>query len=554
MRPTAAGGFCNWPREASISGTGFSWHSPNVIIYHHLTERAGQWGMSVEHFILEAEKSSELVAALRLLTEAEDGGQSRFPPETCRAVAKAIVCRTYASASYELCHLVRAVSDFQGGYVDFFWMQGPLRTSRFRGHLSSPTSAPNHFKAVGNGIDVLYRDKTFSIAFSRMPFLAALAEFLVTALGFASLDDILSPLSRPVVTTSDVSNQANALSRAVYDWLKDHLPPLQAQRKLGMVIDFIKDRNDGDFDPLAINDDAVLAFWREAAMAGDVDDFRTFTSAFLAFGRLRQVMENADAIRAIDQAAPIGTSREDGEVDPHEVESLVDSVVETSNPIDDLALEPTSLVKFFNTKERSACRFLFDCGRIADQLPLSFVRAEVFGAAQSRVTQGLRTGMAGNALVALIEASCVTNYLGYQKTLSALADHGRNVLLASAHMMHSAGMVSFPDDTTALPFQKKSAPVPSIENGGTVAILDEARRAAKGFSRQGFRPADLTDEAVREGYMTGVPLVAKVTGRLEEFIGLLSRIRLPSGDWEAQFGSDKPEFTAHFRAIYGDAT
>jgi hypothetical protein len=439
--------------------------------------------------------------------------------------------------------------------VDLFWGAGPFQASRFRGAFASRLIAGNDvFTISGNGINLLYRDKPFSVAFSRMPFLAALIEFLVTAIGFVGLDDILAPLARPALTAGEVSAQANALSRTLYDWLKNHLPPLQAQRKLATLLEFLKSRNGGHFDRDNINDGTILAFWQEAASAKDLDDFRTYTSVFLAFARLRQVIDNADALRALDQAAPIGSAREDGEVDPHEIESFVDTVSEDGNPLADLAAPPASRIKFFNATEREFCRFLFECGRIADQLPLSFVRSEVFGSAQSRVTQGLRTGVSGTALADLIDGSCSTDYQGYLEALAALGAHGRTVLLASAHIMHTAGIVTVPESGNVVSILTKFPPSPSMVNTEADAFLEEARRAAKGISRQGFRPIDLVDNEIREGYMVGVPLVAKVKDRIEGFRMLLARIALPSEDWDAQFGHDKPIFTACFRAIYGEPT
>lgn len=512
--------------------------------------------MSVEHYILEAGKSSELAAALRLLAEAGEGGEPRFPPDACRAVAKAIVCRTYAPALLELCHLTRAVSAFRGGYVDFFWGPGPVRPSRFRGQFcSTPLSGAGFFKIAANGIDLIYRDKPFSIAFGRMPFLAALAEFLVTSIGFAGLDDALAPLSRPALTAADVSAQANALSRALYDWLKDHLPPVQAQRKLTLLVEFLKPRNGGDFKVESIDDQAILDFWRASAASPGFEDFRTFRSAFMAFARLRQVIGGAEALRAIDHAGPIGSAREHGEIDPDEIESAVEAITEEGNPLDELAEPPASRIKFFNAKERELCRFLFECGRLADPLPLSFMRCEVFGAAQARISQGIRERVQGPRLAALIEESCcLTDYGGHQEALSDLVAHGRTVLLASTHLITAAGLIVLPRKGNIVPFRTKSVSDPSIACAGVESLLDEARRAAKGISRQGFRSADLADPEVCEGYLTGVPLVAEVADRIAAFLETLSRLALPSGGWDAQFGEDKPVFIACFKAIYGGPT
>ena len=509
--------------------------------------------MSADHYILEVGKSSELVAALRLLAETEDGGEPRFPSDVCRAVAKVIVCRTYAPALLELCHLARAASAFRGGYVDFFWGPGPFRPSRFRGQFtSSVVSGGEICTVVGNGVELRYRDKPFSISFGRMPFLAALTEFLVSAIGFTTLDDAFSPLSRTTLTASDVSAQANSLSRALYDWLKDHLPPVQTQRKLALLVDFLKSRNDGDFGQENIDDPAIMDFWCAFAASPGFEDFRTYRSAFMAFARLRQVMEGADTLRAINQAAPIGNEREHGEIDPEEIETAIEAMAEEGNPFDLLSEPPVSRIKFFNAKERELCRFLFECGRLADPLPLSFLRCEVFGAAQARITQGIRDRAQGSQLVMLIEQSCISDYLSHQAVLSGLVEHGRTVLLASAHLMNASGLVSLPESGKVVPFLAKFGSRPSITNSQADSFLDNAQKAAKGISRQGFRHADLSDPEVQEGYLAGVPLVVNVTDRITSYLELLARLTLPLGGWDAQFGNDQPMFTACFKAIYGE--
>ncbi|MBF0128717.1 MAG: hypothetical protein HQL33_01865 [Alphaproteobacteria bacterium] len=523
-----------------------------------------------EHLILEAEKSPELVAAFRLLAEASDGGEPRFSREACRAVARVVSCRTYATALLELCHLVRAASACRGGYVDFFWgMPGPLRASRFKGLFSRCPPSGAILRPHPGEIELVYRDGTFSIAYGRMIFLCAVMEFLVTTIGFADLDDILAPLARPTATKVEISEQANSLSRLVYAYLKDHLPPLQTQRKVAAMIDFLTARNDGDFDPHAIDDRAVLDFW--LASVGGAEDFRTFTSVFLAFARLRQVVAQAEVIGAIEQARPIGSSIEDGEVDPGEIETVVEAMEDQVNPFERLAEAPASHIKFFNARERGAMAFLFQCGRAADDLPLSFARCEVFGPAQSLISQSLRSGVPRGDLAATIEASCREDYMAHQRRLADLAAHGWRVLLASVHVLHGRDgamtetlvRLLRPDlrlagEMTAdvVPFRRKSVPDPSMdkaeeERPNVERFLAEARMAAKGLARQGFRPDEWEDATVVEGFIAGAPLVAEVVIRLEGVQAHLGRLALPTGTWDQQFETDRATFTAGFRRIYG---
>jgi len=549
--------------------------------------------MAPDYLILEAEKSAELVTAFRLLNEAADGEQRRFSLDACRAVERAITCRNYASALLELCHLSRAASSYRGRYFELFWAPGPMRPARLRELFAKAQRADGWLKVGPAGVELSYHDGSFAIAYGRMPVLVALAEFLLTALGFAALDGLLAPLARRGLTAADVSRQANALSRAVYDYLKAHLPPLQAQRKLGAVIDFLARRHDGDFDIGHIDDDAVLDFWRAAIADADAQDFRTFTSAFLAFARFRDVFEQAAAIGAIEHALPIGSAAQDGEVDPAAVAAAVEVVQADANPLDELQSPPSSRVKFFNAKERGRLDFLFQCGRAADALPLSFLRAEVFGRVQSRLSQALRSGQ---PVAAVIAAGPDEDYRERQSRLRDVAAHGRTVLLAAAHVMHEAGLQQFvmalraagldraldldsphldtlgPDAPalaergvaerafaeTVVAFRPLSptrarrahqSSAPAVE-----AFLADARRAARQIARQGFRPDEIRDADVQAGFVAGCPLVAAVLGRVDGFIVRLATSRLPESDWAAQFDADSRVFATCFSQIYGAAS
>ncbi|HTO82283.1 MAG TPA: hypothetical protein VMQ73_08610 [Methylomirabilota bacterium] len=507
--------------------------------------------MGADYYILEAEKSAELITAFRLLAETGEDGERRFAPDPCRAVERAIACRTYASVVLELCHLSRAASAYRGRYFDLFWAPGEMRAGRLRALFAECRAAGGGWLHVGpGGVELTYPDGTFAVSYSRMPVLVALADFLLTALGFAVVDEILAPLGARGVTVARVSQQANALSRAVYDYLKQHLPPLQAQRKLGSVVDFLSARHGGDFDAAMVDDASVLDFWRSALDDPGRQDFRTFASVFLAFARFRQVFEQAATLDAVEHALPIGPAAEDGEVDPAQIAAVVETGDAERNPLDELQTPPSSCIKFFNAKERACIAFFFQCGGAVDALPLSFLRCEVFGGVQARLSQSLRTGL-GSALEALIAGGPADDYRRHRERLGGMAEHARTMLLAAAYVMHKAGMrqvahmaqrrhLALAGGTLDLP------PAPTAD-----AFLAEAREAARHVARQGFRPADTHDEEIKAGFIAGCPLVATIAERLEGFVGRLAKLRLPEGDWDAQFDADKLVFDACFRSMYG---
>jgi len=507
--------------------------------------------MGGDYYILEAEKSAELITAFRLLADAGEDGEPRFAADVRRVVERAITCRTYAPVVLELCHLSRAASAYRGRYFELFWASGPMRAGRLRALFAECRAAGSGWLQVGSsGVELTYPDGTFAINYSRMPVLVALAEFLLTALGFAAVDHILAPLGVRGLAAARVSQQANALSRAIYDCLKQHLPPLQAQRKLGAVVDFLSARHSGDFDATMVDDEAVLDFWRDAADDPKRQDFRTFTSVFLAFARFRQVFEQAAALEAVEHALPIGPAAAEGEVDPAQLAAAVEVAEQDQNPLDELQAPPSSRIKFFNAKERDCIGFLFRCGRAADALPLSFVRCEVFGRVQARISQSLRTGLSVG-LEALIDDSPEDDYRDHQERLRGVAEHGRTVLLAAAYVMHKSGMREVVDAAQRRHLVLVEGAAEAAHAPDVVSFLAEAREAAKHVARQGFRPDEIHDDDVRAGFVAGCPLVAAVVSRLEDFLGSLQRLRLPEGDWEGQFGADKLVFGTGFRRMYG---
>ena len=173
---------------------------------------------SAEQLVLEGRTGPELAAALSLVAETEAGGEPKFAPGVCRKLNRIVVCRAYASALLELCHLITAASRC-GPYEDFFWAGGPARAASFRSRLSQARLDPASMVSVGaREITLTYRDGSFAITYARMPLLSALMEFLVTALGYGALDEICDGLTRGQPTMAQVSGRGQGARQAAL-WL-----------------------------------------------------------------------------------------------------------------------------------------------------------------------------------------------------------------------------------------------------------------------------------------------------------------------------------------------
>jgi hypothetical protein len=535
--------------------------------------------------VLMAGRSPALVAAFQTVTESEAGGEPKFSPRICHELAKAISCRVYAPAVLELCHLVRMVGG--GGYEAFFWGTGPALASQFRAQAKRFLATGNHdeatFRATDDGIVAEYADGTFAVTYGRMPFLSALMEFLVTALGYADLDDVFQKLHAAPPTRAAVSERANELSRLVYDYLKDHLPTAQNQRSFQRLLAFLSGRAGETGASWSLDDTAVLAFWHaeSANPSSKSAEFRTFRSVFLSFVRLHQVLEAAHDLGALERPLPIGTNRGAGEVDPETVQRMVKAVEVESNPLDALAEAPANAVKFLTKRETGAVELMVGCGKTARALPLSVMRCKVFGHAQARLTQARRRNRGAREMATFIGDSVAGTYGEEMDGLADVAGRIEKVLLAAFYALvrahHSEAIavliVLKPHmDMRALARHLPLGPA----TGGNVVALDaervacrfmemiedsrrvgpeisglvaQARSAFRSLGRRGF--SDTAGPEAARGFAAGATALAEIRKRLDSFMGTLAETVLPEGDWSQQFTSDRQTFLEQFHLLYG---
>ncbi len=542
-------------------------------------------------YVLIAGRSPGLVAAFQTVAEADADGEPKFSPRISRELAKAISCRVYASAVLELCHLVRMIDGKRGGYEAFFWGTGPARTAGFRAHIKQ-NLADNHgeaiFRATDDGIVADYGDGTFAITYARMPFLSALMEFLITALGYADLDQVFQKLHAAPPTRAAVSERANELSRLVYDYLKDHLPTAQNQRTFQRILAFLSGRAGETDAPWSLDDAAVLAFWRACSVnpSSKSVEFRTFRSVFLSFVRLHQALEGAHDLDALERPRPIGTDRDAGEIDPETIHRMVESIETESNPLEVLAEAPANAVKFLTKRETGTVALMISCGKSAHALPLSVMRCKVFGHAQARLTQARRRNCDRGQMATLIENSVSGTYGAERDELAEVAGRIEKVLLATFYALvrahHSEAItvliVLRPHmDMRALARHLPLGPATGgPAAGGNVVALDaervarrflaliedsqrvgpevsglvtQARSAFRSLGRRGF--SDAADSETGRSFAAGAGALANIRKRLDTFIGVLAGTALPEGDWSRQFVRDRQSFLKQFHLLYG---
>lgn len=542
--------------------------------------------VSLENRVLEEAQSSELAACFQIIQEASVDDVDKYPEKICRELARAVVCRTYASAVHELCHLVVAAagSDPTGRYENLFWNTGPARARNFHAWFQRAGGASRHIAVEPAQIVLRYGDKPFAVTYGRMPFLSALMEFLMTALGYTELDDSFAPLCAAFPDAKGVSDAANELSRKLYAYLQDHLPPVQEQRRHRDFLGFIAERADGGAAAQAIDDEAVIEYWLEHAADDEAEagtDARTYRGVFKTAVRLLHILRLAADKHGMSVALPIGTEREAGEVDPADVESAMAEIDEAAEPITMLEETAASGVKFLNKRELDTLRQALHGEAAGRCLTRSVLRNAVFGDAQARLTQALRQGIDGATIAQRIADEPDHGYDARIDAFAALAPHLARMGLIAFHVLAQAGhrdavnaaLAVRPDldladladaldggdaehdDANVVSFQAERAMQRFFQSAhgadpadaiGALAV--EAAKAAKGFARQGFSEDATSDPNVIELFAAALPALTALRRELDKFIG----DHAAGIDWAAQMDADTPRFRAQFLRLYGD--
>jgi hypothetical protein len=398
--------------------------------------------------------------------------------------------------------------------------------------------------------------------------LAALAEFLLTALGYEAFDEQVAGLLQGPPRWRAVADTANALARELNAYLQPRLESGHAQRRVRMMMDHLAAR---DID--IVDDAAVLSFWLEWSLHDDEagEGFRTYRGVFRGFVRVGAAIAAATERVRLDAALPIGADRERGEVDPEEVSDLLGTLEAETETLAQLASPPLSAVKFLTQREIDTLSTLALAGQVLPALRLSLLRDAVFGDHQQRITEAIRRRATWQPDV----------QDGYDARIGAtrdLASQIDRVLWASLHVLIEAGYPGvvdlifavrpdvdlagalpaardLPDGVVAFP---SADPVQHFlvllktdpgELGPELAeIAARARQAHRRVNRQGFT-AETQDEAALEAFGAAGPVLANLNKLARHVAAAFDRPAEP--DWPVRFAEDASLFGDQFNRIYG---
>ncbi len=525
--------------------------------------------------VLEAGKSPELTALLANVAEATAAdGEPRYAPKTYRDLARSIVCRTYAKPALQLCHLINAADACGSGrdrWESFFYGVDAARPSAFRGYLFEALDNGGWrrpgIEADAEGVSIRYDDGFFNIRYGRMPLLAALLETVLTMVGYREIDGIFQDMLKRAGSLTAVGDAANAINRLIYAYLRENLTSAQAGDKFDAIVTFLKFRAASMGQPngsgaITIDDEALLDFWlKHTPEAEHSGDFRAFKTVAGAFVDLLRALESTSDQQAIQYATSIGSDREAGEVDPGSIygEELADTMGgEWTDPFTALDLPPADAIKFLNKVEREALDTLMDYGPLAGELPLTVLRADIFGMAQGRVTQALRRGQKPPAITDLVACAEVENYADRMARYRQSDDQLAQVQKAALHVLSSDQAVVAVAPADNQEADEATNIVPLFGRQVSVAndlpdVRAEARAAFNNISRKGFNEADLDDPDIREGFSIGAEALVHGRDHLAAYLAILENYELEAPGLAEIFQADRALFSKQFSVLYGGA-
>ena len=545
-------------------------------------------GVSAERTAIEGGRSAALEQALRTVAETDLGAGPKYSALVVRELTRTISTRAYGRPLLELMHLIRIAEAAGGrhGWPAVLFAVPVARAAGFRGAIQRTSDGcrafGSDFELVEDGVEIAYPDGRFRVTYGRMAFLAALVEFAITALGWRAVDGVLRAWLEDRFALRAAGPHANALARLLYDHLKDHLPTVQALRSYRRLTRFLSTTRGDGFGLDDLDDATVLAFWLGGDGAGEEPgEPRTFRGTLEQVARMRTAMRAGAERRSVDRAAPIGGDRSAGEVDPDTLLGVLEAHDRPADPLRLLAAPPASAIKFLTGRETEALDLVAALGPQAPALPLSVLRAETFGAAQSRLTQAARRRAPPAELAVLTAlADCETyeerldywNRLDGQlrrialASLAALLDAGRaeaveEVLayapgadLSGLRAVAAAGdggrVVSLGE--RALGGVLAALADPAVAGAAAAGVVAEARSALRAVSRRGFGPEERRDPAGIDGFAAGAPAVRSAREALARVRRAVDGVLPPDGR-AGRFAEDRAVFAGRFAELYGAA-
>lgn len=515
---------------------------------------------------LEEGKSEELRATLASVAEATamDGGP-RYSERNCRELARIIVCRSYAKPVLELTYLLAIMSAMGMRFEDIFWGMDRPTSAGFRAVLSQ-NNMPDGITVSSRGLNYHDGNEDFQVSFGRMPFLAALMEFLVMTIGYGEIDDLLATFQKNPLSQPDVGDVANALQRRLYGYLKNHLPPVQRQRREHHFLAFAASEEGNRTGADVVNDDVILKYWQSFAFETEIEN-KTYRGVYDVARRLIIALEAASERLSGSHAMRIGTDVEAGEFDPSDLDAVT-TVLSDETPLERVLKASGDEVKFVNQSEAERLGEIPLDGAAA-RIPVSVLRSAIYGAVQLRLTTAMRRGADPASSMRPAENETYRQRLDDYAEIMQTTERSLLAALWALHCDKRSAAIELalflaPDidwgdmmspggfsDENVIQLNKRDATKAFFEleansrGEETSALLADAKNAWRAVNREGFK--NLDDNDALDVMADSVPEVLKLLNAVHRFLDQ----DVSNVSWAEYEVADAPVFVRMFERMYG---
>lgn len=507
--------------------------------------------------------SETLKALFAQLKETPGLNGYKYHGKDIELLSQDIVCRNYGSVCYELSFLCWAVVNnpqfSSSPLLSFFWIEENIQPKRFRQAFSRPIQTGTG--QVWLGEDYLHLhlgDIDFAISPTRVSVLAVMLEF-IASIEPAQLTKIENLLLDANVQT--IKQLSSNLQKLIYSYLKEHIPEASIQERFRAISGWLKQHS---LTAERLTDQDVLNFWLSPPEQPSYIKYSTVLDDLLDAITAIEVVENTFNA---DYALSLGSNSGQGEVNADWIQNTVFEQADNSADLSWLCQSP----KFLTLAQYQPMKSLLSHGKLACQLPLSFLRLAIFGGWQSVLVQAKRKSP--QVLADKLRQSPDRHYQNYIDDLSDSQSQCKRVQQVIAHMFYSL------DNPLFVGIMLKQIPLElqqalktwmreqirdkiEYETNHLLHIqqwlsqhpaaqtwLTEAENAFKHNNKDGFKQLPSTEEL--DIYQDGNEALDHCQSAIEHYLSVLEKLNLESTELTEIYRSDLCIFSNRFKQIYG---
>ena len=515
--------------------------------------------------------SEQLIQALRAIEESSDEhGRILYQQSAIYEMRCAILCRNYAKALWEFSHFIAVIEhQSEQGAIAFFWDQQILNSTRFRQWLMESVNASGYILEEQGVFKGQIGKREFIFNPKRINLMAAWTAFLVM------IDPaLLNTLSefRQQLSEKRIDECARQLKAALDRYLEPHLQAIHQQRQGRALLSWLQAQASSAESDTLLTDASVLDFWQHNAPA-DEGDFKRFSTVADCAYRLHEAICLSEGQQQIEAARSYhqdqwGDSAEwliDEVSQVDSGENLFEQLLtrEPTNSVESLGQTALKDIKFLTAKDAAFCEKFELAGDALWTLPLTFLRAQVFGLQQARITEDLRASK-GQHLPELISMADFSGFElwceGLKEQLGRISQTRAAVTyilyqfahpLALARLLEGLSLEQKGQLTQLLGNQPATGFAQQVLTHLASLAPEEVKLLETAFSkvnRAGFKT--LPAEVQVDRYLTGDECLAVLQTRLSQYAERLTRLTEIHGEMSDIEISDARIFSHTFAQLY----